>query len=244
VLDDLMRRGWPSLEESSVDGWLVRFSSGVTQRANSVLPMAEPSGVESALSTVESMYAARGLPAVFQLGPVTHPADLDRRLAARGYTYGSPTLVQTAPTGAVLNLPDATVPVAIADEPDEAWMDLWWQVDGRGDESARSVANKILTAGPARYATTRDPSGPTAVARLAVVDDWGGLYCLAVRPDARRNGLASAITRALAVQAAEEGLTTCWLQVREENTTARTFYARAGFTTAARYHYRTQARPG
>jgi N-acetylglutamate synthase len=240
VLDDLMRRGWPSLEESTVDGWLARFAEGVTQRANSVLPLAEPSAVHRALSAVESLYAARGLPAVFQLGPVTHPPDLDALLAARGYRYGSPTLVRTAPVAAVLALPVPSVTVTISDEPDEEWMALWWQVDGRGDDTAKSVARKILTGGPARYATTRGSAGATAVARLALVDTWGGLYCLAVRPDARRGRLAAAVTRALVADAASDGVEHCWLQVREENTAARALYTAAGFTTVARYHYRTQ----
>jgi N-acetylglutamate synthase len=241
VLDELMRRGWPALEESTVDGWLARFSGGVTQRANSVLPLAAPSCVESALSTVEAAYAARGLPAVFQLGPTVRPVDLDARLAARGYAYGSPTVVMTAASAEVLGrLPAGAAWVTVADEPDEAWMDLWWRVDGRGDERARSVARRILTAGPARYATAWDGAGAAAVARLALVDGWGGLYCVAVRPDARRRGLAAATTRALV---ADGGVGDCWLQVRAENEPALALYRGAGFTEVARYHYRSLRRP-
>ena len=238
-----MRRGWPALAESDVDGWLVRMSGGVTQRANSVVPWADPPRVDAALSKVERLYASHGLPAVFQLGPTARPGDLNERLAARGYRYGSPTLVLVADTSTALaNLPEsAPGPVTISDEPAEAWMDLWWRVDGRGDAKARSVARRILTRGPARYAAVHDADKePLAVARLALVDNWGGLYCLAVHPAARRRGLAAAATRALVADAAGKGVRRLWLQVRKENEAARALYARAGFSQVADYHYRTQ----
>lgn len=240
-----MRRGWPALSESDVDGWAVRVSGGVTQRANSVLPLAAPADVDAALAEVESRYAAHGLPAVFQLGQVTHPPDLDSRLAARGYTHGSPTLVMTAPAGRVLaRLPAPAAPVSVTGDPGDRWLDLWWQVDGRGDAAAREVARRILTGGPARYATTAGrPDTAAAVARLALVGEWGGLYCLAVHPAVRRRGLATTVTRALVVAAVAAGVTDCWLQVREDNEPARALYERAGFTVAARYHYRTAPAP-
>lgn len=243
MLNELMRRGWPALAQSDVDGWLVRISEGVTQRANSVIPLGEPPTVERALSTVEGLYASQGLPAVFQVGSTALPSDLDDRLAARGYVSGSPTLIQVADVGTVLDrLPESTVPVTVRAEPDREWLDLWWLVDGRGDAAALAVAARILTGGPARYATARDDAGrAVAVARLALVGEWGGLYCLAVHPDARRQGLAAAVTRALVARAADEGVRRLWLQVVEANAAARALYDRAGFRTEGSYHYRTQS---
>lgn len=238
-----MLAGWPALSESEVDGWVVRVSAGVTQRANSVVPLRAPAEVDRALCTVEERYAAEGLPAVFQVGASARPADLDERLAARGYVFGSPTLAQVADTATVLGrLDEPAVPVTVGSEPDEEWLALWWLVDGRGDEAALAVARKILTGGPARYAAARDAGGrAVAVARLALVGEWGGLYCLAVHPDARRRGLGAAVTRALVAAGAAEGVRRLWLQVLEGNAGARSLYTRAGFTTRAGYHYRTQA---
>ena len=238
-----MRRGWPALVEDQVDGWLVRVSAGVTQRANSVVALDEPADVDAAVAAVERRYTAAGLPPVFQVGPTPRPADLDERLAARGYAYGSPTLVQVAGSATVLDrLAGPAVLATVSAEPDEEWLDLWWLVDGRGDESALAVAGKILTGGPARYATVREAGRAVAVARLALVGEWGGLYCLAVHPDARRRGLAAAVTRAVVADAVGEGVERLWLQVVEQNAAARALYTRAGFTTHGRYHYRTGPR--
>lgn len=236
MLDDLLRRGWPALSEVDVAGWVARVSGGVTQRANSVAALACPPDVGAALAEVERLYGSHRLPAIFQLGPAVHPPDLDSLLAARGYAYGSPTSVEVAPVPAVLGRLRSG-PVEVADGPSAEWMDLWWAIDGRGDAAARAVASRILAGGPALYGTVRDSRGVAAVARLAVVGEWGGLYCMAVRPDVRRRGLGSVVCHGLLERA---GVSRCWLQVREDNVGARAFYARAGFTMAARYHYRTQ----
>lgn len=222
-----------------VDGWVVRRSGGVTQRANSVAPLSAPADVSAALARVEELYRADGLPAIFQLGPTVAPADLDARLAARGYGYGSPTSVEVADVAAVLARLPSGPAVDVAGEPDDRWMDLWWAVDGRGDDSALALARGILTAGPALYGSVLAGGEVVAVARLAVVGEWGGVYCMAVRPEARRRGLGSVVLRGVLSHAAERGVRRCWLQVRAENSAARALYAGAGFTTAARYHYRT-----
>ena len=230
-----MRAGWPALDEVEVDGWVARFSGGVTQRANSVMPLAAPADLDAALGRVERLYAARGLPVVFQLGPSARPAGLDDVLAARGYEFGSPTSLQTAVVGEV----HAVGGVEISETPSDEWLSLWWQVDGRGDQSALDTAVKILAGGPAVYATVRDAGGVAAVGRLALVGEWGGVYCMAVRPSARRRGHGAAVLSGLLHAGRARGITRAWLHVRAENTAALALYRQAGFTEASRYHYRS-----
>lgn len=232
-----MRAGWPALEEVDVDGWVARFSGGVTQRANSVIPLAGPADLIQALEQVEKLYADRGLPAVFQIGPGAQPAELDRVLAKRGYEFGSPASIQTARIDEA-SLPDG---VEIAESPDPDWLDLWWAVDGRGDADALATAAEILVGGPALYATIRDGRGAVAAGRLALVGEWGGVYCMAVRADARRRGLGAAVLRGLLAAGRERGITRYWLQVRVENTAAIQLYGNVGFAEASVYHYRTLA---
>jgi GNAT superfamily N-acetyltransferase len=67
---------------------------------------------------------------------------------------------------------------------------------------------------------------------------------MGTRPEARRRGAATAVLHALAAWAAANGCPRSYLQVEEDNPGARALYARAGFTDAYRYHYRTKFRPG
>jgi N-acetylglutamate synthase len=164
-LQRLMDRAWPAPESVAIGGWRARFADGVTRRANSALPNADPVDVDAAITAVERAYTDRGLPPTFQMTPGARPSDLDSRLADRGYRVDAPTqvLVADAATITARLATDASV----TDEPDEAWMDLWWLIDGRGDGAARAVAHAILTGVPGRYASIADEQGLAAVGRLA-----------------------------------------------------------------------------
>ncbi|HJP78367.1 MAG TPA: GNAT family N-acetyltransferase [Pseudonocardiaceae bacterium] len=239
-LDELMRQGWPAHEEVHVDGWIARLSAGVTQRANSVLPLTEPADLATTISRVERLYRERGIAPSFQVGPTTQPADLDDVLAERGYRLQSRTSIEVAQVDDVLAALACadTSEVQITTEPSTDWIDLWWAVDGRGDDYAKAAARRILAARTSSYAVRRDEHGASAIGRTALVGDWAGLYCLAVRPDRRRQGQATSIIRALVECARDQGIRQVWLQVRAENHGARALYERLGFRTAAWYHYR------
>jgi len=142
--------------------------------------------------------------------------------------------------------------VEISADPSDEWLELWWSVDGRGGPAERETARHILTGCPSLYALVRSDDGvPAAVGRLALppVDvarsgtgGWGGLYCMATRPDARRRGHALRILQALLQEGAARNLAGYWLLVTAANTGAQQLYAKAGFREAGRYLYR-QERP-
>lgn len=236
-----MNRSWRARSEVRVDEWIVRRSGGVTQRANSVLPIAAPSDLEDAVTRVEMLYLDHGLPPGFQISPAAQPAELDQVLAGRGYELLGATKIQVAAVEDVMSrLPLVRSRVDVHDEPGEAWMSLWWAVDGRGGADARAVAWEILTGGPALYAIEDDDAGPVAVGRLSLVGQWAGIYCMAVRADARRRGHAMGVLRALLADAADRGVRHTWLQVVADNLAARALYERVGFTDFSSYHYRVR----
>ncbi len=63
-----------------------------------------------------------------------------------------------------------------------------------------------------------------------------GLFCIAVAPERRRAGLASALVRALI---ADEPGARPYLQVEARNAGAIALYERLGFSEAYRYVHRT-----
>jgi ribosomal protein S18 acetylase RimI-like enzyme len=241
-IDSLMNQGWPAAHSTELDGWLVRHNAGVTLRANSVLPASAPFDLDRALDYVENLYAGHDIAPSFQVGPAAQPGDLDDRLAARGYQVRNPTLVMCAEVADVLaNLTEPASPVNISAAPNDSWMDFWWSVDGRGGSAAQAPARQILNRARALYAVIPSGEPVKAIGRLALVDDWAGLYCLAVDPAHRRQGLAQAVIHGLLQEATTLGVTRVWLQVVEENAPARALYDRLGFQTASRYHYRVKA---
>lgn len=262
LLDDLADRGWPAELRERHGGWILRAAGGVTKRANSVLPAGAVADVDAALDAAEGFARRHGIAPCVQVSPASEPADLAARLRARGYAAEARTLVQVAEVDAVAARiadarlaagppaagPPADVPlggpaldVRVADEPDDAWLDAWWSVDGRGGPAELAVARRILTRGPALYAGVREHGGGRvlATARLALVDGWGGLFAVATRPEARRRGLSRAAMAAVVDAGRDRGVTALWLQVVEENAGARALYAGLGFASASRYAYWT-----
>jgi N-acetylglutamate synthase len=240
-IDSLMNQGWPAEAKTELDGWVVRRNGGVTMRANSVLPASAPFDLDRALDYVENLYRAHSITASFQVGPAAQPTDLDARLEARGYQVRTPTLVQCAEVAAVLDrLPDMPVDLNISSAPDADWMDFWWAVDGRGGPAEQAAARQILNRGRALYAVVPSGTPIKAIGRLALVDDWAGLYCLGVDERFRRQGLALAVIRGLLQKATTLGARYVWLQVVAANEPARALYDRLGFRTVSQYHYRVK----
>lgn len=248
-----MDAAWPAPDRELSGGWVLRAAGGVTQRANSIWPRSEPAGTRgerlAALRDARAWYRGRRLPVIFQVFDVPGSAALNQVLDEEGFTRQSETLIMV---GGADSVPGAEpgVPAAgveIMELPGAEWLELWWSVDGRGGAAELEAARAILTGCPALYALVRDDGGrPAAVGRLAFVSQtagsWGGLYCMATRPDARRRGYAMRIQQALFREGAARGLAGYWLLVMASNTAARELYSRAGFREVSRYFYR-QERP-
>ncbi|MBN9629984.1 MAG: GNAT family N-acetyltransferase [Actinobacteria bacterium] len=241
LLDRLAARGWPALEAEQLGGWTLRASHGVTNRANSVLASAEMPDLDDAIGRAEVWYAERGLPAVFQVSPAS-PAGLATALGRRRYREHSQTDILVADRAAVAAVAPSPSSIDVAEAPPPGWLDTWWEVDGRGGDRERDVVARILSGGPALYAWSGDPAAPDAVARLALVGEWGGLYALATLPRARRRGLARSLAGALAVAASDHDVEKLWLQVLVDNTAAHALYAELGFVRASGYAYWEQVR--
>ncbi len=238
-LERIAALGWRGLDEAALGGWTLRAAQGFTGRANSVLPLGDPDRpLDEALAHVRDWYAARGLPARFQV-PLPARADLDAALAERGWTAYDPTRVMTADLVAIRartadrrDLP----PVALLDAPDEAWLAAY---DYRGRGALPPVAREVLVRGPAlAFAAVVEGGATMAVGRGAVAERWLGVTAMEVAPAARRRGLAQHVLRALAAWGARTGARHAYLQVSAENGPAAALYEQCGFAAHHGYHYR------
>lgn len=228
----LAARAWPAREQVEVEGWLLRASAGVTQRANSALPLVPvPARLDDLLGAVEDFYDARLLPPRVQ---VADPV-LDAALDARGWTAGSPTDVLAGP------LPEGATTAVVRDL-DDAWLDAWWAVDGRGGDAEREVARSMLeaVADPVAHARLERDGVVVGVARGVAQPPWLGVFQVAVRPEHRRTGVATDLLRALATWGEEQGCWSAYLQVGRDNP-GRGLYA--GMQVVGGYAYRTRG-PG
>ncbi|MEU5235361.1 GNAT family N-acetyltransferase [Streptomyces lydicus] len=249
-LQEVAARGWPAIEAERLGEWTLRAAGGFTRRANSVLPLGDPGlPLDAALERVEQWYAERGLPAVIVVA--TGRPDTDEELAAelarRGWDAERHTRVRISALAPLADLPASAPPgsagVTLSREPGADWLALYNRTGDSGGPTADAL--KVLTGGPSVwFATVRAADGGTAaIGRLVVDGRWAGFAALEVAEDARRQGLATLVTAALAERALDEGASAAYLQVEADNAGALALYDRLGFTDHHGYHYR-RARPG
>lgn len=236
---------WPAVETQHLGPWQLRFSHGLTLRGNSVAAFAQlPQGpLDRALDEVEQRYAAHTLPPCFQLFDHA-PAELEARLAARGYATQMPTAVQVAAcrppqpragSGAVQGS------VLLAPEP--AWRQLAIGHSRFADHEAGFLGFCERLGGRARYALACRAGEPIGAGLGVLSERWLGIYAMITAPEARRHGAARAVVAALFACARAQGVEQAYLLVEQSNAPALALYAGLGFATVATYRYRLPAQP-
>jgi len=229
AMERLHVRAWPAFETVTIDGWLWRYSGGGSQRANSVstVDFTGPD-VSAALDEVEARYRAKGAPARVHTYDASAPKNVAALLVARGYGSSETTFTMTKPVGRAIRPPD----VEIFDNATAAWRDVY---HGAITENRRAVSSRILeTVPPPRAFFACRRGGAVISTGLCVADGaCAVIECMATREDARRNGGAQAVLRALEWWAGEQGVRTLGLQVVSTNAPAVALYRGLGFAAVA-----------
>jgi GNAT superfamily N-acetyltransferase len=242
-IEEAAFRAWPAEEVVDLSGWRLRFTHGVTRRANSVWPNGwyGEATLGERLDAVEAFAASRGIAPSYQVTAVARPSELDAVLAARGYSIDAPTIVET------LELSQRTphaehrgLEVSVATAANADWLTI--AVDRARYAGVRNHLLGLLEriGDRAGFGLVRSAEGPIAIGLGVAEGPWLGIFGMVTVPEARRRGAATAILRALAAWGAERGASRAYLQVERENEAARALYASAGFVPAYEYHYRTK----
>jgi GNAT superfamily N-acetyltransferase len=234
---------WPALKEIYLDGWVLRFGTGVSgggvsRRANSANPLSFGAGGDDALITAcESHYRRHKLPPLFRIVSLLDH-EFDDRLAARGYAAEGQTITLYGEIAALPAAPDPQV--RLLSHPSGPWCAAMAALQRHGAVQAR-IYRRIVSriALPARFAMLVDDGAPAALA-YGVMQH--GLLCyesVVTDPARRRRGYSRRVLAALAAWAKIEGAMGVCLQVQADNDPAMPLYHSIGLTTELyRYHYR------
>jgi GNAT superfamily N-acetyltransferase len=241
-IEETCLNAFPALKQVLLRNWLLRFSAGVSRRANSVNPL-DPrcERIAAAIAAGEALYHAAGLPTIFRVPSIVQPA-LDRELAARCYTSeGESCVLYGAIDALKLGAAAADPAVRLVRSPEAGWLRAMARLQGH--TAAQSAAYRRIVGAiaiPARFALVAVDGVPAALAYGALHD---GLLCYeSVVTDRRyrRHGLARRVIASLASWARDSGATGACLQVEASNAPARALYAGFGLAELYRYHYRRE----
>jgi ribosomal protein S18 acetylase RimI-like enzyme len=228
-------RSWPALETADIEGWLWRYASGGSLRANSVATLAfTGKHLEAAVAEVERRYRAKAASCRFTVAEVSAPDDLDVRLDRLGYVRGEDHVTMAKPV-----VPAKTMPhgVEVSSEPSPEWLAVY--LTGLSPDR-RGIAPTLLAGLPwPRSFVSCRREGVVVGSGLTIADgELASVQCMATLPAARRRGCAQAVLGAIEAQAAARGCRHLYLQTECANTAAIALYERFGFHVAGRYHLR------
>lgn len=227
------RQGEPGSRH--VGGWLWRYASGGSFRANSVSTLTfTRTDADAAVRNAESRYRAQGAPCLFTITEVSQPGDLGARLAAMGYGRGEDHATMAKEiAGSRLSPAD----VEVSAGPTPGWLAVY--LSGLTPDR-REIAPAILAGLPANRCYFSCRRGGAVVGSGLSVRDGGlaSVQCMATVASARRQGCAQAVLSAIEVWAAGQGCTHLYLQVETANADALALYEGFGFHVAGRYHVR------
>lgn len=243
VLDELMANAWPAEVSEPLRGWRLRWSQGLSRRANSVLPStAEAAEIPELVDRCERFYRSRRADPMFQVSSASAPAGLRRCLDGRGYVATARTLVAQAPTANVISALEERqgIEVAVSDAPSEEWFDLYWSVSrpGASADHAELCRRVLLSPALETVFVTAHVGGRAAGVGQAVFEaGFAGVQCMATWGAQRRHGVGSAVLGELADQARQRQVAAMYLAVMADNAPARALYDAAGFRTTHEYRY-------
>lgn len=174
-------------------GWSVRFSSGITRRANSVLATtmpSDPAEIAASVDEVERRAAERWLAPTFQVwqpaGPPGPPGTAgedddffrgQRRLAEalehRGYAAVVPTRVLWLGREDFPHDSAWDPRVGVSETLTDAWLDAHMGTSADGiDPASRMIYRRLLTGGSSRFYGYPDEDGVLAsIAKVSLVQD-------------------------------------------------------------------------
>jgi ribosomal protein S18 acetylase RimI-like enzyme len=242
-IEQIASRAWPAKHTAQYGGWLLRFTEGITRRANSVLPVGKPEAgnLGVAVEYARNFYKQHKLPLRFQMTAASQPAELDAFLETARLIIDMRVKVLTAPLSRIF-LEEPEVGIVVFGSPWKDWFSAYKEAAGLNKKALtvrQGIIDRINTEKACAAAIVDDQ---VAGIGLAVLDgEWLGLFSLATKEKYRRRRVASSITQSLVSWGMIRGANWGYLQVEEENTPAQKLYYGLGFEDAYSYWYRVES---
>lgn len=242
-VEETCLNAWPAVRQVLLRGWVLRFSEGLSRRANSANPLrADGRDIDALIPDCEALYQRQNLPTIFRLPSIFEPG-LDQRLAPLGYGSEGESCVVYGDIAAIEAARDPEV--QLLSHPTRKWLAAMAALQNHSMEQSR-IYRRIVgaIAVPAMFAALPVDGEPAALAYGAIHD---GLLCYeSVVTDARRQrrGYARRIIASLAAWAGDQRAEGACLEVEAGNAPALALYDRLGLKTELyRYHYRRAPQP-
>ena len=242
---EFLINAWPAEQYFLLNGWILRFTKGVTYRANSVIPINYTGNrvlIENDIELVEKAYKIYDLPTIFTMHEHFEPKELDKLLRERGY-------IEQDRTNALL-MPVEHLELAHINEEynyeifdervDEisSLLSKFTKRDKFQQEIIKEITNRIKI--PKKCFMIAKFEGESIGTLMGVLNPHGYIYIadVFVAPEYRRQKIASSMLKTVINEWAKpNGAKNIWLQVEQQNSNAMKLYENLGMKNVYRYYY-------
>jgi N-acetylglutamate synthase len=241
-VEETCLNAWPALRQVLLDGWVLRFSEGLTRRANSANPLRSPRETGNGLiAACEALYQKRNLPTIFRLPSIIDP-DLDERLEGLGYAHEGESCVRYGDLTGFEAGSDASV--QLLSRPTREWFAAMATLQNHTAEQRRTYRRIVGSiAIPAAFAALAIDGKFVALAYGAIHDRLLCYESVITDPRRQRRGYARRVVTSLAAWAKDQGAEGACLEVEAHNAAALALYNGVGLKTELhRYHYRRDSK--
>ena len=237
--EELSINSHPSLQTQYYDGWMLRFSNGYTNRANSV-NMLYPStlDLQTKIEYCETCYANQKLPCVFKM---TEGSDkqVDLLLEKKGYQMVTPTDVMSMDLKEKQFKPGNSV---ITEDVTEEWLRTYFTLEHCTNEQTKATAKQMLAMiqNKTLYCCIVEDGKDIACASAIIERGYMTLVHVVVDEAYRGQGYGRKVCEALLAEAKRTGAHTAYLQVVQKNQVAINLYEKLGYKKLYSYWYRVR----
>ena len=244
LFQELTNNAWPAKQYSFFTGWIVRFSHGMFDRANSVLPLYYfGQNCEKDVHRIEEMYQRRQLTVTFQIPEYTSPDSLDNVLTNMDYEVKSPTTVMMKRLTQIVSSSSFHFKSEDNDF-DETWFKTFQAFSNMPVERYTQMEKIIRRILPKKvFFTLRENDQDVGVTLGVQERDYLGIYSLLVDPMKRKRSFGSSLMNFIENWCINNSIRIIYLQVEQKNHAALNLYKKLGYRDLYSYHYRIKSKP-
>lgn len=239
-IEELSMNAWPAIQNSFIDGWIIRFANGYTKRANSVNPLYYSSkDIDVKINLCEQIFKKKNLKTVFKMTSQVFPPDLDNILENKGYKVIDNTSVQ------LLDALDSKEPdftnIKIYNEISEEWLNDYCKLDSINTYDKGTLKQIFQNINNESYFVSLLVDGKIIACGLGVLEnDYIGLFGIIVDKNYRNKGYGEQLINNIIKVGRDKGARKAYLQVVLNNLPALNLYSKLGFKEFYKYWYRVK----
>jgi len=242
---EFLMNAWPAEQYFFLNGWILRFTKGVTSRANSVIPInysGNSTLIENDIELVENAYKSYKLPTIFTMPEFFDPKELDGVLRNLGYVEQDRTiaLLMQAKNLDIQGINDDVIYETHGERVNEfsSLLAKFTKRDSNQQKIIKEITDRINI--PKKCFVIAKWKGEVIGTLMGVLNPHGYFYIadVFVVPEFRRQKIASSMLKTVIKEwAIINGAENIWLQVELQNHNAIKLYEKLGMKEAYSYYY-------